>query len=120
MTLWLGLGLLGLGCAHTVQVVSDPPGATVRLDGEKLGVTPLVTHIPWRPPLVRAYSLEVRLPGHRTVETSLRNEVRVWGPVLWSLRHPASTLRGDPLHDLEFVMIPRHEAAGTWGPDDVP
>ena len=108
------------GCAHHIVVASDPPGATVDLDGRHLGVTPLDVDLPWRPIGVRRYQMEVRLPDHRLVETSLRSQMRFWKPVTHSIFHPNEALRGDPLHTLHFVMIPRHQGAGTWGPDDVP
>lgn len=36
------VALFPVGCAHTLEVRSDPPGADVYVDGERLGQTPLV------------------------------------------------------------------------------
>lgn len=36
------VALLTVGCTHTLEVRSDPPGADVYVDGERMGQTPLV------------------------------------------------------------------------------
>ena len=43
LTVALTLALVTSGCAprRTFKIVSDPPGATIRLDDETIGVTPL-------------------------------------------------------------------------------
>ena len=127
------LALLLAGCAHTVEIDSDPPGAAVRIDGRLQGYTPLTVKVPWRPAFTKDYDVVVRLTDHRTVRGSLRSEMRLWRPVWRAIWHPFETLRGCPEpgdeaagpgtcpdHVLNFALIDEHGAAGTWSPEDVP
>lgn len=56
--LLLALVLACSGCAHSMQIRSDPPGAEVFVDGEKIGTTPMT----WQEPVgdEGAYDVEVR------------------------------------------------------------
>lgn len=115
----LGLLLLG-GCKHRVLVESDPPGATVRLDKKRAGITPVEFKVGWVPMFFKQYNLRLQLPGYRTVESSLRDDVRLGAPVWRAVWHPGEALDRTPLHQYRFILISDHGPAGTWTPDEVP
>ncbi len=52
MSLFRFLGLVLLlftGCAHRVKIESDPPGASIKMGQELLGVTPAEITVTWVP-----------------------------------------------------------------------
>lgn len=121
------------GCAHTIEIDSDPPGASVRVDGRLVGFTPVTVEMPWRPMFTKDYDIVVRLTDQNTVRGSLRDEMRLWRPVWRAITHPIEALRGCPKpgdpyegagscpdHVVNYVLIDNHGTAGTWGPEDVP
>ena len=116
----LAAALSGGGCKHRVLVESDPPGATVRLDKAREGITPVEFRVGWVPLFFKRYDKKVKLPGYRTVETSIRDDVRLGAPIWRATWHPGEALDRDPLHHYEFILIPDHGPAGTWTPDEVP
>jgi hypothetical protein len=65
-----------------LHVTTDPAGATVVLDGVRLGVTPLSMRVPGKP----AAWLKVRKRGY----VAVRNRVSLQGDVDWDV----------PLHEL--------------------
>ncbi len=95
-----GLALLALllatGCARKVTVTSDPPGASVRKNGELVGPTPVDVRVWWVP----FWKQEVRLTmsGRRAAVVSLRKNLGLF--------------RAHTVH--EVVLIPEHGPAGTW------
>ena len=118
----LGLALLcllgGTACMHKVQIESDPPGAVVRLDGDRVATAPATFKIRWSP--FRRYKLLVKLPGYRPVSVRLRDDIRLWRYPLRILFRPIRTLKGTPHTHLRIVMVPEHGRSGTWTPADVP
>jgi hypothetical protein len=73
----------GSGCAtvasggggdQTVKVVSDPPGATVLIDGRPAGTTPAAV------PLARKaeHQVEVSAPGYETARLAVKSQLNPW------------------------------------------
>ncbi|MBS2029999.1 MAG: PEGA domain-containing protein [Deltaproteobacteria bacterium] len=96
------LGVLLTGCAHTVVLDSQPPGAQVEVDGNLIGTTPVsfVDHASIR----RTYDVVLKLPAHRTKRASLTQQFQVttlccpvFLPVGWELpeEHYTWTLEPD-------------------------
>ena len=111
---------LTAGCKHRVLIESDPPGASVRLDKSRKGITPVEFKVGWVPIFFKRYNVRVKLPDYRTVETSIRDDMRFWAPTWRAVWHPGEALDRVPLHAYEFIMIPDHGPAGTWSPEEVP
>lgn len=86
-------GLAASGCAHAVVIASDPPGASVAVDGRELGPAPVVYDetTGWE----RQVTLEVRKAGYRTVRRELRQEE--WNPWIVTGGVCGSVLLGTPL-----------------------
>lgn len=115
----LGLvGLLGAGCMHRVRVESSPPGAVVRLNGERIGVTPMEFKTRWNP--AGRYRLLVKLPGYRPVKVRFRDDVRLWRYPLRLFFKPRRVVQRTPHSHFRVVMVPDHGPAGTWTPADMP
>ena len=106
------------GCAHRVMLDSDPPGATIKMDGEMVGVTPTELQVRWVP--FRSNELQLKLPRRRSVTLDLHKDVGLmrlcwevlsfrWGKLLG--RVPRTH------HRAHFVQ--NHGPAGTWTPEDV-
>ena len=107
------------GCVERRMIVkSDPPGAVVRLDGDRVATAPATFKIRWSP--FRRYKLLVKLPGYRPVSVRLRDDIRLWRYPLRILFRPIRTLKGTPHTHLRIVMVPEHGRSGTWTPADVP
>lgn len=66
------------GCAETVRIASSPPGATVYVNGNKIGKTP-VTYSENRPSVPRPYTIEYR---DRTVREGVIGVHRVRGRIV--------------------------------------
>jgi len=75
----------------TVTINSDPPGAEVRLDNQKAGITPVALRLSnalWENPIVR-----IRADGYREIYGTLQREVKgvnlvvglllCWPSLLW-------------------------------------
>ena len=106
------------GCVHRVYIETTPPGATVTMSGEKLGVTPLDDRMWWYP--FRPMEARVVMPGYRTVRLDLSERVGPWvlagdmvRPWRWG-RLVGVQHRGRH----EVVMIRNHGPSGTWTPED--
>lgn len=124
--LWVFL-LLAQGCVHKVHVDSEPPGAQVKVNGVVRGATPVDFKVVWSPPFVRAYKMQLSLPGYRTVTSDaagwlrpspLRREVRLWRYLL----HPFQLRKWlgiVPRSSFNYVMVPEHGPAGTWDAEDL-
>lgn len=57
-------------CSHTVTIDSDPSGAEVRVNGEKIGTTPATytETTGWD----KAYTIELTKPGYKPVKKEVR------------------------------------------------
>ena len=59
-------------------------------------------------------------PRHRPFEADLRKtEIRFWRFVGGTIAHPA-TLGGRPRGEVELMLVPEHEPAGAWNPEEIP
>lgn len=80
----LAVLLLTAGCAESVYLASRPPGATVTINGERVGRTPMLYSVvpaKWDPP----FHYRVEKPGYEPAEGTLATGVsdgRVIGGVL--------------------------------------
>jgi hypothetical protein len=82
--------LLLAGCAHPVVIDSEPPGASVLVDGNLIGRTP-VSFVD-RGGLKRSYDITVKLDGYRSLHQVLTQQFQptvlccpVLIPVGWQL-----------------------------------
>jgi hypothetical protein len=50
--------------AFMVQIVSDPSGATITIDGRDRGATPFIGNVPCR--VDQKVTIEIAKPGHKT------------------------------------------------------
>lgn len=64
--------LVGSACAHTARVESDPPGAEVFVDGEKVGVTPVDIEDP--PGWSRRYEVTIKKDGYDLKNVTLEQD----------------------------------------------
>ncbi len=108
------------GCAHTVEIKSEPAGAVVTLGHRgAVGLTPVQVKV-WDIPLTRP-SARVALAEYRTVTLDLRREVRpLERPQNFAtLRWKKAFSRGVMASHL-VLLVPRHGPSGTWTADEVP
>ncbi len=98
------------GCAHRVQVRSEPLGATVTYRGRDVGATPVELRARWWPWGSEIAQLEAS--GYRGMDIDLRQWL---GPFRWRRR-----LLGEPSLTHTAVMVQTHGLSGSWGPADVP
>ncbi len=110
------LAALCCACAQRAQIHSDPVGAEVYLDGERIGVAPVEVRIPYRPFFMEAPTLTLKLkPQYRSLNMELRRESQ-GHRILWrSLRHPGVALGLGPAPIYTVQLVPRHGPIGTWG-----
>jgi len=108
-----------VGCAHRVAVSSDPMGAQVRRRGQAIGATPTEVVV-WSIPFSRP-KLRLTMPGYRPMVVELYRDKRPlrrsWEFVTFRYKR-AFALVPNSTH--QVIMVPEHNAAGTWTPDDVP
>lgn len=106
------------GCAHKVHIVSDPPGATVRVGRQTLGPTPRDVSMLWWP--FRPMRVRVAAPGYRPVDVSLKERVGPWHLVGELLTLHWKRLLGlAPRAEIEVLLVREHGGVGTWSPDDI-
>jgi len=75
------IALASLGCAHTVQVMTDPPGATVVVNGKEIGQAPVYFEED-ADPAVDEYVIVARLNGHETTERRVRRtQANPWSAI---------------------------------------
>ena len=107
-----------MGCAHTVRIESDPPGASIKQGPVMVGVTPADVTVKWVP--FRTLPITLDSPGRRTMVLDLSNDVSVWAVAWESLTLQTGKLSGRvprATHRAQFV--PHHGPMGTWSPEDV-
>lgn len=134
-----------LGCfPHRVRIESEPPGAVVRVDGERMGTTPIeYTVVTW--PHLRAdacfgleegfqcsrrpYRVVVKLPGYRPVTTEIGGDARWWRHALrpfragyWDCAMPPFQWKDGECvtpHTVRNILLTEdHGPAGTWTPEE--
>ncbi len=109
----LGGLLLGPGCVHRVQVVTDPIGASVSLGDRRLGLSPVNVVLP----LFGPRTLTVQLAGYRTLTVPLGWKLSA----LASPPEPTGLPAAGPLRSatLELRLVREHGGVGTWDPATV-
>lgn len=69
------LGLVLAGCPSSVRIVTEPPGAHVRVDGQPLGPAPVVyTDVA---PVGTTHYVEVSLQGYQTTQVVFSRNARI-------------------------------------------
>jgi len=58
--------LLSASCAHSVRMISVPPGAKITVDDQPEGKAPFLYHEKSGPP-TRTFKIKAELPGYPTV-----------------------------------------------------
>jgi hypothetical protein len=109
-TLLLGASVILAGCVHRVRIESEPPGATVEVDGRVVGVTPMERELRWWP--FRKAPATVRLEGHRDVPIDLSK--RVWLRRIWRDVVGRGLYRSAPRFTHTVRLVEEHGQAGTW------
>jgi hypothetical protein len=118
LRLILLLSVCAMGCAHTVRIESDPPGANIRMGRKVVGVTPADVKVMWVP--FRSIPVAVDVPGRRRLVLDLSRDLTLWHLTLDVLTLRAGKLSGRvprTTHRAQFVR--HHGPMGTWVPDDV-
>jgi hypothetical protein len=102
------------GCSYKVNLVSEPVGALIRVDGDVVGVTPYELVLPLRPLFFDGYTLEASMPGYRTLELDFSRDVRGYS-ILWrTLSHPLVAVGVAPLFSRELMLVEERGPIGTW------
>jgi hypothetical protein len=122
------MGLLSwllLACAHRVDLVSVPSGATVAWidragrpipDAPEVPVPAQLRLTPFGPRRVR-----VSLPDHRSVDVAFSPGLVSWEFAADVLLVRPGRLRGrTPARVVEVRLVAEHGGVGTWAPGDVP
>lgn len=109
------LGLASAGCAHRVVVVTEPPGALIRWNGEILPAErPELKVGPFGPRL-----LEVEEAGYRAYAGRLSGH----GPVRFvaqALGLRWLTMSGAVRDgEVRVTLLREHGGVGTWNPEDL-
>ena len=116
--LWrLGCLLFLSSCAYKVDLLSQPPGASVELPTGQTITTPATVKLKWAP--FNQQRVVVYAPGYRTLYLDLRKtEVRASHYITDTLFR-SKTLTGASRGEVEFLLIHLHGPSGTWSGDDV-
>lgn len=112
--MWL---FLLLACMHHVRLTSEPAGAFVYVDGERVGSTPMMLEVaPAQNPDVRVW-----LPGYRSLTFEAGKRVSFWSFVGEAVTLRWGKLRGERRYgSWNVLLVPEHGPVGTWSPEDVP
>ncbi|MFH1469841.1 MAG: hypothetical protein ABIO70_35990 [Pseudomonadota bacterium] len=87
--------------------------------GQVVGATPTEVVV-WSAPFTRP-SARLTLPGYRPTRITLHKDRHPLRRVLDLITlHPRKAFALVPNAHHEVLLIPEHEPAGTWGPEDVP
>ena len=110
--------MFSIGCAHRVRIESDPPGASIKVGQELLGVTPAEITVKWVP--FKRIPVKVDIPGRRSVVLDLSKDLSLlsltWqGVTLQTGKLAGTTPRST--HRAQFIR--HHGPIGTWTPEDV-
>lgn len=109
--------MFGSGCGYRLTLNSQPAGAQLLLpDGEVL-TTPTETTLRWRP--FDRQRVVASAPGYRTLTVDLRRTEVRWGRYLRDAIFRPKTWRGAARGEIELILIPEHDPAGTWTADEI-
>ena len=107
-----------VGCAHRVRIESDPPGASIKVGQELLGVTPAEITVKWVP--FKRIPVKVDIPGRRSVVLDLSKDLSLlsltWQGVTLQTGKLAGTIPRST-HRAQFIH--HHGPIGTWTAEDV-
>ena len=121
MALFRFIGLVCLlftGCAHRVKIESDPPGASIKMGEELLGVTPAEITVKWLP--YKRIPVKLDMPGRRSVVLDLSKDLSLMGLAWQSLTLQTGKLSGQKARSTHRALFVRHHGPiGTWTPEDV-
>ncbi len=110
--------LLSGGCAYRVQLESTPAGAQLLLPDGTVTTTPAETTVKWKP--FHRQQVTAAAPGYRTLTVDLRRAEVRWGHYLRDAIFRPKTYTGAPRGQVELVLVPEHDPAGTWTADEIP
>jgi hypothetical protein len=109
--------LVGLGCAHRVELTSEPPGAEISVRGRPVGASPVELRVWWVP--LGHLPVHAELQGYRDLDLDLQGDlgpVRILGEIL-TFRVPR-LLGLKPRSSHQVVLVREHGPVGTWTPSD--
>ena len=107
-----------VGCAHRVRIESDPPGASIKMGQELLGVTPAEITVKWVP--FKRIPVKVDIPGRRSVVLDLSRDLSLMSLTWQGLTLQTGKLAGTtPRSTHRALFIHHHGPIGTWTPEDV-
>jgi hypothetical protein len=106
------------GCAHRVMLDSDPRGASIKMNGELVGVTPTQVQVRWVP--FKKQEVQLRVPKRRVVTIDLNDDFGV-GRLGWELLtfQYGKLLGKTPRTHHRAHFVRKHGPVGTWTPDEV-
>jgi len=96
------LAITAMGCAHKIKVITNPPGATISVDGKKVGKSPTTFE---ESPLPGAHRVEAQLDGYKPARVVVnRTETNWWwvagGLAGCAVCYPVGCLTGAGLANL--------------------
>ena len=98
-------------------IESTPPGATVTINDQAAGVTPLKVNTTWWP--FRKIPVSIDLPGYRPFKFHAGKAVRLYHIVADILSFRMFRLFGLKARNNHHIMlIRRHGRVGSWSPED--
>ena len=107
-----------IGCAHRVRIESDPPGASIKVGHELIGVTPAEVTVKWVP--FKRIPVKIDMPGRRSVVLDLSKDLSLLSLTWQGMTLQTGKLAGNTprvTHRAQFVR--HHGPIGTWTPEDV-
>ena len=111
-------GLTFSGCAHRVLIESDPPGATIRIGRQTVGVTPAEVKVTWVP--FKKIPVSVQMPGRRRVDLDLSADLGLLRLGWQGLTLQTGKLSGKvPRTTHRALFVRHHGPMGTWTSEDV-
>ncbi len=116
-TLLLVAGLGLSGCQHKVWVESVPAGASLSINGERVGATPQELTVTWVP--FKDLNLTAQSQGYRPLTVPLHDDLTLARVVRELLSLRWGKVRGQEVRSQhELLFIREHEESGTWTVDD--
>lgn len=107
-----------LGCAHRVRIESDPPGASIKLGQELIGVTPAEVTVKWMP--YKRIPVKIDVPGRRSIVIDLAKDLSLTSLAWQGLTLQTGKLSGTTPRSTHRALFVRHHGPiGTWTPEDV-
>lgn len=117
MSLLLSLSL-GLGCAHRVEIHSEPPGATIKVARRVIGPAPQQVRFLWWPG--RAMRVKVEARDYRPLVIEVGDTVSAGRFVLDFFTFRYKQIVGlKPRATINVLLVREHPPAGGWTPADV-